>query len=175
MPLESRCLVFAVIAIATATVSCQARDAGPGASGAGAAGADDQARAEVTAAMARYQRAATMVNADSVAASFTTSGVLFEPGINPAQGRNAIRAFIASFPGVRVDSATAQADTIEVFGSTAMLWGSYFERLSFPGQPQSEQHGKFVAQWKRSSSGEWLIERLFRVPLPTPTSLTPPR
>jgi hypothetical protein len=51
------------------------------------------------------------------------------------------------------------------------LWGAYFERLDFPGQPTSEQAGKFVAQWVREAKGVWLIERMYRIPLPTP----PPR
>jgi hypothetical protein len=62
----------------------------------------------------------------------------------------------SSFPGVRVDVATATPDTIEVFGDKAFLWGSYFERLSFPGQPVSEQHGKFVTEWVRQTDGRWL-------------------
>ena len=67
-----------------------------------------------------------------------------------------------------MEIATAIPDTIEVFGGTALLWGSYFERLAFPGQPVSEQHGKFVTEWVRRSDGTWLIQRFFRVPAPSP-------
>ncbi|HMF88141.1 MAG TPA: DUF4440 domain-containing protein [Gemmatimonadaceae bacterium] len=129
------------------------------------------AQGEVAAAMQRYQVAARAVNADSIAAFYTTNAMLFEPGIKPIQTRDSIRAFIASFPGVRVDVATATPDTIEVFGDKAFLWGSYFERLAFPGQPVSEQHGKFVTEWARQTDGRWLIERFFRIPIPSP----PPR
>jgi len=121
----------------------------------------------VARAMQRYQVAARTVNPDSIAAFYTTTAVLFEPGINPIRTRDSIRAFIASFPGVRVDVATATPDTIEVFGGTAFLWGSYFERLAFPGQALSEQHGKFVTQWVRQPDGTWLIHRFFRIPLPS--------
>jgi hypothetical protein len=75
---------------------------------------------------------------------------------------------------VRVDSASALPDTIEVFGTTALLWGSYFERLTFPGQPVSEQHGRFVIQWVRQPGGAWLIHRYFRVPVPSSTPLAAP-
>src|SRR5687768_6526192 len=85
-------------------------------------------RREVAAALQRYQAAARAVIPDSIAAFYTPTATLFEPGIKPIQTRDSIRAFIASFPGVRVDSAAATADTIEVFGGTAYLWGSYFER-----------------------------------------------
>lgn len=122
--------------------------------------------ADVARAMERYQEAARAVDADAIAACFTEDGVLFEPGIQPIESRAAIRAFIASFPGVRVDLATATPDAIELHGRTAYLWGSYHEKLAFPGQPDSEQRGRFVAQWERESDGVWRIRRLYRVPLP---------
>ena len=130
--------------------------------------ADSTVRQEVAAAMQRYMVAARAVDAEAIASFYTATGVLFEPGINPIRSRDSIKAFVASFPGVRVDSAIATADTIEVFDGTALYWGSYFERLAFPGQPVSEQHGKFVIEWVRQHDGNWLIERYFRVPLPSP-------
>ena len=127
------------------------------------------ARRDVAAAMQSYQVAARTVNPDSIAVFYTTNAMLFEPGINPILTRDSIRVFIASFPGVRVDAATATPDTIEIFGNKAFLWGSYYERLKFPGQPVSEQHGKFVTEWERQEDGRWLIERFFRIPIPSPT------
>ncbi|HMG17994.1 MAG TPA: nuclear transport factor 2 family protein [Gemmatimonadales bacterium] len=134
---------------------------------AGACVAASNGSEEVARAMQRYQVAARSVNPDSIAAFYTPTAELFEPGINPIRTRDSIRAFIASFPGVRVDVATATPDTIEVFGGTAFLWGSYFERLAFPGQPLSEQYGKFVTQWVRQPDGSWLIQRFYRIPLPS--------
>ncbi len=128
--------------------------------------AEPNARQAIASTMARYMVHARAVNADSVASFFTTDGTLFEPGINPIVGRDSIRAFMGSFPGVRVDSATAGPDAIEVFGDTALYWGSYFEKLAFPGQPLSEQHGKFVIEWLRQQDGTWQIHRYYRVPLP---------
>ena len=90
------------------------------------------ARTEVADAMQRYQAAARGLNPDSMAAFYTETATLFEPGINPVRTRDSIRAFIASFPGARVEVATATPDTIELYAGTAFLWGSYFERLSFP-------------------------------------------
>ncbi len=126
----------------------------------------DSARRAVADAMQRYQAVALTVNPDSMAAFLTPTGTLFEPGIKPIQTRDSIRAFLASFPGVKVHVATASPDSIEVYGVTVYYWGSYFERLDFPGQPTSAQHGKFVAQWVRQDDGQWLIHRMFRVPLP---------
>ena len=135
-------------------------------SGALSAASDQAARDSISAAMARYMVAARAVDPAAIASFFTPTGVLFEPGITPIQTPDSIRAFVASFPGVRVDSATAVADTIEVFGRTALLWGSYFERLAFPGQPISEQEGRFVIEWIEHTAGRWLIHRYYRIPLP---------
>lgn len=140
-------------------LSCSAAPEQPAADGA-------VVRAEVEAAMQRYQVAARSVNPDSVSAFYTTTAILFEPGIPPIQTRDSIRAFMASFPGVRVEIATATADTIEIHGDMALYWGSYFEKLAFPGQPVSEQHGKFVAEWVRQTDGRWLVQRMYRIPMP---------
>lgn len=136
---------------------------------ASAASCADPARdaEEIAATLQRYMVAARAVDADAIASFYAPDAILFEPGINPIRTRDSIRAFMASFPGVRVDSATAMPDTMEVFGGTGLLWGSYFERLSFPGQPQSEQRGKFVIEWVRQPDGSWLILRFFRVPIPS--------
>jgi uncharacterized protein (TIGR02246 family) len=127
---------------------------------------ESAAREEIAAALQKYQAAAKTVDATAMAASFTANGVLFEPGIPPIVTRDSIRAFLASFPGVQVHTATASPDTIDVFGNRAYLWGSYYEHLSFPGQPTSEQHGKFVTEWARQPDGQWLIARFYRIPLP---------
>ena len=127
---------------------------------------DEAARGEVERAMQGYEAASRLVHPDSIARWFAPGGVLFEPGIQPIVGPDSIRAFVAMFQGARVDSAAVSADTIEVHGRTAFYWGTYFERLEFPGQPRSEQRGKFVAEWVRQDDGRWLIARLYRVPLP---------
>ncbi len=153
-------VVFLVPLVATIACRSTARDA---------SSSDEAAvKREVAAGMERYMAASRAVDAEAIAAFYTPTAVLFEPGIDPVETREAIRAFMASFPGVRVEVATATPDTIEVFDGTAYVWGSYFERLAFPGQPVSEQHGRFVAEWVRQTDGAWLIQRHFRVPVSSP-------
>ena len=96
-------------------------------------------RRDVNLALQRYADAARAVDASGSAAFFASNGELFEPGIRPVQTPDSIRRFIASFPGVHVDSATLTADTIDVFDTAALVWGSYYERLRFAGQPPSSQ------------------------------------
>jgi uncharacterized protein (TIGR02246 family) len=123
-------------------------------------------RDQVIAVMDRYQAALRALDIEAMAAAFTPSGTLFEPGIRPIQSRESIRAFLASFPGVTVHAATATPETIEVYGDSAYLWGGFYEHLDFPGQPTSRQHGRFVAHFTREPRGPWLIHRLYRIPLP---------
>jgi ketosteroid isomerase-like protein len=125
-----------------------------------------RAEAVVRRRLANYASAAAAVDAATSASFFAPRGVLFEPGIPPIVSPDSIRAFIASFPGVTVDSSMLRADTVEVYGSTALVWGTYFERLRFPGQPVSAQYGRFVMNWRRDPNGVWLIARYYRVPLP---------
>ena len=158
MPMRRQLGRFLWTGIIAGLTSCSSAPGRPAAS-------DAAVRGDVEAAMQRYQVAARAVNADSVSAFYTETGVLFEPGIPPIQTRDSIRTFMASFPGVTVEIATVSADTIEVYGDMALYWGSYFEKLAFPGQPVSEQHGKFVAEWVRQD-GRWLIQRMYRIPLP---------
>jgi hypothetical protein len=99
---------------------------------------DAAIRVTIAAAMDLYQVAARSVDPDSIAAFYAPTAILFEPGITPIVTRDSIRRFMGSFPGVRVDSATATPDTIEVWDGMALYWGSSFERLKFPGQPLSE-------------------------------------
>ncbi len=125
-----------------------------------------QARRDISSRLDAYTAAARAVDADASAAFFTDRGTLFEPGIPPIVTRDSIRAFIRSFPGVIVDSAMARADTIDVFGSTAYVWGTYHERLRFKGQPPSVQSGRFVMEWLKEADGVWRLHRYYRVPLP---------
>lgn len=133
---------------------------------------DTFVRKEVGTVLQNYADAARAVDPEA-AALYTPTGVIFEPGIQPIQSPDSIRAFIKSFPGVIVDSATMTADTIEVFNTTAVVWGKYFEKLRFPGQPPSAQHGRFVMELKQQPNQKWLIEKYYRVPLPETRGAVP--
>ena len=141
----------------------------------GCRGGNDPAatRAALVAALEEFTAATRTVDPDRIAPFYAVDAVLFEPGISPIHTRDSIRAFIASFPGVVVEAATATADTIELYGKTAYLWGSYFERLGFPGQPVSAQSGRFVMQWTLGDDGRWQIRRLYRIPLATQLDSVP--
>lgn len=118
--------------------------------------------------MQEYVTTTRTMNVEKMAAFYSPTSELFEPGIAPIVSRDSILAFMRFFAGAKVNSATVQQNTIEVFDSTALYWGTYHENLSFPGQPTSDQEGRFVTEWKLQRDGTWLIERMYRIPLPPP-------
>ncbi|MFZ1685933.1 MAG: nuclear transport factor 2 family protein [Flavobacteriales bacterium] len=122
--------------------------------------------AVIEARMQEYVATTRTMDVEKMAAFYSPAAELFEPGIPPIVSHDSILAFMRFFVGAKVNSATVDRNAIELFDSTAFYWGTYHENLDFPGQPTSDQQGKFVAEWKLQSDGTWLIERLYRIPLP---------
>ena len=117
--------------------------------------------------MQRYVAATRTMDVEKMASFYSPTAELFEPGIPPIVTRDSILAFMRFFAGAKVNRATVEQRAIEVFPSHAYYWGSYHENLDFPGQPTSDQTGRFVAQWALQPNGDWLIERMYRIPIST--------
>jgi len=110
-------------------------------------------RAEVEAQLQRYAAAERAVDANAIAAFYAPDGELIHPGMEILTGPVAIREFLASFEGVKIDYA-------------AMQWGTYAQRVAVEGKPAADYHGRFVAQWVRRSDGGWALRRLLTQPAP---------
>lgn len=121
----------------------------------------------IEARMQEYVATMRSMDVEQMAAFYSPTAELFEPGIPPIVSRDSILAFMRFFVGAKVNSATMEPNAIELFDSTAFYWGRYHENLDFPGQPTSDQEGRFVAEWKLQRDGTWLIERMYRIPLST--------
>jgi len=121
-------------------------------------------RGEVEAALREYARLQKLTDAAGLSAFYTPDGELLEPGMESLRGPAAVRKFLESFTGVRVESASMDPEATEVCGSLAVQWGNYAQRVTVPGQPVGEYRGRFVVQWSRQPSGRWLIRRLLTQP-----------
>lgn len=124
------------------------------------------ARHDVDAALREYARLLKATDAAGLAACYTTDGELLNPGMEALKGREAIRAFLASFGEIRIESATMTPDATEVYDDQAFQWGSYSQRVAEPGKPAADHGGRFAAQWSRQADGRWLIRRLLTQPSP---------
>ncbi|MBI3450110.1 MAG: SgcJ/EcaC family oxidoreductase [Acidobacteria bacterium] len=148
-------------ALALALIAAQASAlAGPDGS------TDAAARAQIEAELQRYAAAERVVDANAIAAFYAPDGELINPGMEIVKGPEAIRKFLASFEGVKIESATMTADSTEVLGDVAMQWGAYAQRVALAGKPAADYHGRFVAQWVRRPGGGWALRRLLTQPAP---------
>lgn len=133
-----------------------------------------EARQAVLSAMAHYIDLIHAVSSDSVAAVYAEDGQLFEPGMVPLNGREAIRAFLAPFDGKAiVDTVTGTTDTLEIYGQTAYLWGHYHQVARLPDQPTSTFDGRYVARWRLEPGGQWKLSRLLMQPAPAADHASP--
>jgi quinol monooxygenase YgiN/ketosteroid isomerase-like protein len=128
------------------------------------------AEEQVKAAMRRYDQLALAMNAEGIAAMFTSDGELIDAGRTVARTPASILAFLKSFDGkVRVEENASSIESITVAGATAILTGTYQQKaLLLADKREIRVQGKFEAEWIRQADGQWLIRRLS-------TQSTPPR
>jgi ketosteroid isomerase-like protein len=124
------------------------------------------ARLEVKAALASYARLLQGMDSAGIAAAYEEHGELLDPGMAPLKGRAAITAFLDSFQGVVIESSSMTPETTEVWGTAALTWGAYAQRVRVGDKPAEDYRGRFVAEWSRQSDGRWLLRRLLTQPAP---------
>ena len=118
-------------------------------------------RDAVAAAWERYLAAVKMVNSDSVAAMFTDSAEMYQPGAAPIRSREGVRRFLAPFDGhAHVDTVTSTTIALSVYGDVAYLWGTYHQVARVDAGKAGSYDGRFVAEWSRGVNGGWRIRRL---------------
>ena len=113
-----------------------------------------------------YARRLKAADAGALAEMYASDGELLQPGLGPIRGPQAIRAFLASFGDVHVESAVMLAESTQLLGRDAVQWGTFEQRVSVPGRAASVARGRFVAQWTKQRDGRWLLRRLLTQPFP---------
>lgn len=103
-------------------------------------------------------------DAAALASFYAPDGELLEPSMHSLKGPIAIRKFLESVGEVRIESASMITEHTDVWGSDALQWGSYAQRVALPGKPVAVFRGRFVAQWSRQPGGRWVIRRLMTQP-----------
>lgn len=124
-------------------------------------------RLEVEAALAEYSRNLKALDSAKLASSYEADGELLDPGMAPHKGPAAIKAFLDSFQGVVIESASMTPESTEVWGAAAVVFGTYAQRVRVGDTPAADYRGRFVAEWARQADGRWLIRRLLTQPSPT--------
>ena len=126
----------------------------------------DQATASTTAAKEIARQSARHVEAwrgnipDSVLAVYAQDAVLMFPDAPDVRGHSAIREMLSGlFGSTRVESLDVRPDAIEVYGSTALEWGTYREVYVPQGQRAISEDGRYLIEWQRQPGGSWAIRR----------------
>jgi uncharacterized protein (TIGR02246 family) len=150
---------FAALAVLL-HLACTSTEAGDASTSAGDTAADASAAQEIARQSERHNAAWRLSNADSVAALYAPDGVVMFQDAPDVRGREAIRTLLAGmFDSTTVESLDVRPDTIEVYGSSAMEWGTYTESVKPRSSPAVRFEGRYVLQWQRQPDGQWAIRR----------------
>ncbi len=129
------------------------------------------AEAAIEKAMNRYSALLLQKDAAGLAEMYTPDGVMERQSGAPLHGREEIRAFLASFPNVKVLSNEMRTLTISYNGPAAVQAGEFQQSAVMNGKTVNAS-GRFEATWVRGPHGEWFIQHMSTRPAPT-ASATP--
>lgn len=139
-------------------------------SGCGSLAIEDDAPTRIEAALQAYSRYTLAMEADRIAAAFTSEGEIQEGDQPPVKAPEAIRAAFTSRAGAKVEENVLKGTSLQVIGPTALQGGTYRQRTRLADGKVVETHGTFEAEWERQSDGSWRIARMTTNPPPfTPT------
>ena len=110
----------------------------------------------------------------AVAAYWSDDAVVLPPNAPSAAGKDAILAWISTFPPFSAFSM--QQVSVDGRDDLAYVRGTYTLRVTPPGATAPiDDHGKHITIWKRQADGSWkAILATFSSDLPLPTTQSAP-
>jgi len=123
-------------------------------------------KAAVDAGLQRYSQLLLAMDSSGIAAMFAPEGEVVNPSQPPVHGREAIRAFIASFSDFHVLANVDASSSILIDGSTAEQIGTYRQSVRSPQGHVFDVSGRLEIEWIKDASGQWLIQQLATFPTP---------
>ena len=91
---------------------------------------------------------------DAVARMFTVDAVRFPPHHAPIRGRDAMLAWLHTFPPIAAFDITA--DEIAGSGEVAFVRGQYALTAAPPGAPPITDRGHYMGLLRKQPDGSWL-------------------
>lgn len=134
---------------------------------AGASGLSEEDLAAVEAVSGAFAAAMVAGDMDAVAAMYTEDAILCPPNQPMMQGRQRIRAFLATFP----KCTEMQLENLEIrgFGDMAYATGIFTMTLEIPGTGSIQDTGKFLDVRRKGADGVWrFVADMFNTSLPLP-------
>jgi uncharacterized protein (TIGR02246 family) len=129
-------------------------------------GFQEDAPERIEAALQAYSGHMLAMDADRIAASFTPDGELQDRDRPPLKGRDAIRAFLSSLTGVKVEENEMTGVTLNLLGPGATQGGTFRQKARLADGKTVETKGTFEAEWERQADGSWLMSRMTTNPPP---------
>ena len=134
--------------------------------GCGSLAIQEDASARIEAALAAYAVSIRSMDADRIAANFAPGGELQNPGQEPIQGPDAIRARLKSFGGVTVLEHEMKGNSLQIVGPGALQAGTFRQKVRLADGKVVETKGTFEAEWDRMVDGSWKLSRMATNPPP---------
>ena len=131
-------------------------------------GLSDTDRASIRAATDSFVANARARRDSANSLLYTETATFMPPNAGIAEGRAAIRAWLAAFPPM--SDFTLTPVEIDGRGDLAYVRGTYSMTIVGPnGRPVGEDHGKYLEVRRRQPDGKWLIVAdIFNSDLPPP-------
>lgn len=114
---------------------------------------------DLNATLARYNNFVRHEMGDSIAAMYAPDGELVTP-IRSYRGPDSIRAFLATFTNVTLDSSVMWTDSVHATDSGLVQWGQFYQHAILADRPAVAATGHFVALWREQPDGRWLLRRM---------------
>ncbi len=135
-------------------------------SGCGSLGMQDDAPARIEAALQKCSGDMLAMDADRIASAFASDGELQDRDRPPVVGRDAIRTYLKTFTGVKVEENVLKGGSLQIVGPSALQMGTFRQKARLADGKVVESKGTFEAEWERQADGSWLISRVTTNPPP---------
>lgn len=124
-----------------------------------------------------WSKAASGKNMDKLVSFYADDGALYPPNAPISAGIPAIKVAwtgMMNLPGFQVNWVPSRVEAAKS-GDLGWSTGTYTMTTTLPGTAGTNDHGKYVAVWKKQSDGNWKVEAdIFNSDLP-PGAGTPPQ
>lgn len=121
---------------------------------------DAEAVAAIAAAREAFWAAHGQGNAQALADLVTEDAILFAPGAEAIEGRDAIRAAAEGmFAALTVTDLRIESTDLQVHRPLAYELATYSETLTPKGGQPSPARGRYLIVWRQGADGRWRVHR----------------
>jgi len=113
-------------------------------------------KAEIEAAMTRYDEVYQRGDADSIALLFTPNGDLSDM----AHGRTWIRRIFYGSKKYRKFVQHSTSESIDIHGDSAIQKGSYYQEMIIMPEDSFRVNGTYTARWIWGKQSGWLLDSI---------------